>query len=428
MLSSCTLQVNISGNYSLWRGIHLTGSASKSVPLPEELRQYCRNYFPSKKNGFQILDTPDVFLSWVTGILHRTPVPAPELSAEEWDRVMAFLSPHGIIPYLSYLLSAMPPDCHPPSHIRKLFTIQYLRSSFHSTHALQQAEEICRTCEECGVQVLILKSPAIGQAYYPEPSLRTGSDIDILVAPEQYADCRELLCRSGYDLRYDTYRIMPRFYHHACYFPQGKNKQVIELHWRPLFLPGPGDRVNPADLIARSEKIQTSHGHIRMLDPADALMYTAIHMGLFHEPVLRLSWVCDIHLISEYITSHDLWPEVMERSVEWQGKNAVERSVGLARQWTGLTLPDAYVFSKWPEAGSDEGFAITHMERRRAGEELLLHQILAKMPTYPMKIRAMYHWAFRPDLVHDGRPGLRWWQYPVEYTRMFYSNYQQIRR
>lgn len=293
---------------------------------------------------------------------------------------------------------------------------------------MKQAEEVCMACENEGIRVLVLKSPAIGHAYYQEPGLRTGSDVDMLVAPEQYRSCREVLRGLGYDLRYDTFQVMPRFYHHACFFPRKKNQQVIELHWRPLFLPGPGENVNPAALIARSERIQTPNGHIRSLDPADALLYSAIHMSLFHEPMLRLSWVTDIQRIGEYITSRALWPKVMARSVEWQGKNAVERAVGLARQWTGFTIPDEYDFSHWPETGKDEKFALSHMEKRREGKELLLHQILERMPTYPMKVRAAYHWAFRPDLIHDGKPDLHWWQYPSEYSRMLYHNFQQIRR
>lgn len=341
---------------------------------------------------------------------------------------MNLLGPHGIIPYLSYLLSAMPPFCHPPSHIRRMFAVQYLKGSFHSDQAMKQAENVCMACEKNGIHVLVLKSPAIGHAYYPEPGLRTGSDIDILVAPEQYEQCRGVLCNLGYDLRYDTYRIMPRFYHHACYYPRKKNQQVIELHWRPLFLPGPGDSVDPVELIARSERIQTPHGHIQRLNPADALLYLSIHMSLFHEPMLRLSWVCDIERICEYITSHALWPRVKERSEIWQGRSAVERALGIAQQWTGLTLPDEYDLSSWPGAGADDEYARTHMQERRAGKELLLHQIIARMPTFSLKVRAMYHWAFRPDLIHDGFPSMKWWEYPIRYAQMFHNNYQQIRR
>ncbi len=292
---------------------------------------------------------------------------------------------------------------------------------------MKQAEEVNMACENEGIRVLVLKSPAIGHTYYPEPGLRTGSDIDMLVAPEQYGICREVLCGLGYDLRYDTFRVMPRFYHHACFFPRKKDQQIIELHWRPLFLPGPGDSVSSSCLIARSERIQTLNGHIQRLDPADALLYLSIHMSLSHEPMLRLSWVCDIQRIGEYITSHALWPRVIARSVEWQGKNAVERAVGLARQWTGFNVPDEYDFSRWPEAGKDEEFALLHMQKRREGKELLLHQILARTPAYPMKVRAMYHWAFRPDLIHNSFPSLQWWEYPIRYAQILRKNYQQIR-
>lgn len=406
----------------------MTGSTGTLIPSPEDIRKYCEYYFPSNKNGFDILDAPDPVLSWLLGTLHRIPGPAPSLSAEEWEEMVSLLNPHGIIPYLTCLLTSMPPESQPPSHVRKAFVINYLQSSFHAEQALKQSVEVSMACEHEGINVLVLKSPAIGQIYYPEPGLRIGSDIDLLVSPEQYEKCREVLCGIGYDLRYDTHSVMPQFYHHACYYPPEKKASIIELHWRPLFLPGPGDRVNIPDLIARSQKIQTRYGHLYALDPPDALCYSSIHMSLFHEPVLRLSWVCDIKQIAEYITAKAIWPRVISRSAEWQSKSAVERAIGLASQWMGLTIPEEHSFSSWPEAGADEEYALSHMQKRREGKELLLHQILARMPTYPLKAKAMYHWVFRPDLIHDRFPHMRWWQYPVEYSRMLYCNYQQIRK
>ena len=73
-------------------------------------------------------------------------------------------------------------------------------------------------------------------------------------------------------------------------------------------------------------------------------------------------------------------------------------------------------------------FANYHMHERRAGKELLLHQIVAGMPTIPKKVRAIYHWVFRPDLIYGGHQNISWWETPFMHARMLYNNYRQIRK
>jgi hypothetical protein len=406
---------------------HLQGPLRNSPKTPDMVRAFCREYFVSRKNGFELLDAPNPFLIWLISLLHGSPVHAPDLTDEAWRSHLVLLAPHGVLPYLSHLLSLAPPDSRPPDSILEKLKQSYIWSSYHTEHALKQSAEVCASCREAGVDVLVMKSPAIGLAVYPNTALRTGGDIDVLVSPDQYEDCKKVLLERGYVLRYDTFRVMQEFYHHACYFPPDERYKVIELHWRPVFLPGPGERVPVRDLMARSRTLPTRYGEIRAFDLVDAFFYGTIHMSLFHEPVLRLSWVCDITRYADEITSHGLWPDVIRRSMEWQGRSAAERAIGLAGHWTGLRLPEEYDFPSWPAPGSDELFAMDHMQRRRAGKALLLNQILARTPTVRNKIRATYHWMFRPDLIHDGNPGLSRWEYPSAYARQFYSNFRQIR-
>jgi hypothetical protein len=405
----------------------LQGMLRSSPGTPATVRAFCREYFFSRKNGFELLDAPGPFLTWLISLLHGSPVTAPDLSNEVWSSLLALLAPHGVLPYLSHLVSKAPHDSRPPGFVVEKMKQSYIWSSYHTEHALKQSAEVSASCREEGVNVLVMKSPAIGLAVYPNAALRTGGDIDVLVSPDEYETCKKVLLEQGYELRYDTFRVMPEFYHHACYFPPDERYKVIELHWRPVFLPGPGDSVSARDLLARSGTLLTRYGEIRAFDPVDAFFYCAIHMSLFHEPVLRLSWVCDITRFADEITRRGVWPDVLRRSAEWQGRSAAKRATGLAGQWTGLQLPEEYDFPSWPVQGDDEIFAQDHMERRRAGKEFLLNQILARTPTVRNKVRATYHWMFRPDLIHDCHPGLSLWEYPSAYARQFYSNFRQIR-
>jgi hypothetical protein len=312
----------------------------------------------------------------------------------------------------------------------KTLHTRFLQRSYSADCSVKQAADLISACDNQGIRVLIMKGTALSQTVYPHPATRTGSDIDILVSPNQYNGCRDVLLDLGYHLGYDTFQVMPEFYHHACFLParQKKDQKVIELHWRPLFLPGPGHEVSSAELIRRSSRVSTRYGTIYTFDPVDAFFHTAIHMCLAHEPMLRLSWVMDISLLAREITRLGMWPEAMTRSIEWQGRFAAERAVALAGYWTGLKLPEEYDSSLWPVLGAGDEFALRHMNERRAGKELLLHQIVAGMPTIPKKVRAGYHWVFRPDLIYGGYQDISWWEAPAAHARMLYNHYQQIRR
>jgi hypothetical protein len=400
------------------------------LPTPDEVRQACEEYYESRKYGFDLLEAPDSLLGWLISVLHGAPIPVQDIPDEKWDDFIKLLAPHQVLPYLYFLLRKVPPECRPPKNIMDMLQRTFLWSSYNTDVALRQATEITSACNDRGVRILAMKGLALAWTVYPHPATRVGSDIDLLVAPEQYAECRDVLIDLGYILRYDTFRVLPEFYHHACYFPEPgrKDQSLLEVHWRTVFLPGPGHGVSTGELIGRARKVETRSGPIYTFDPVDAFFYSAIHMGLSHEPMLRLSWVADIMYLAGEITARDLWPEVIGRSAEWEGRSSAERAVRLAGYWTGLEIPGEYDFPTWPGPGPGEEFALRHMRARREGRELLLHQIIAGMPTIPKKIRGAYHWTFRPDLIHDGYPDHHWWQSPFLHARMLYNNYQQIRR
>lgn len=408
----------------------MTGAIPAKIPTPGELRKLCEEYYPSRKNGFDVLDTPDTLLAWLLGVLHGSPVPAPEIPVSTWESLIRLLDSHSVLPYIYYCLREARTQCRPPEPVLKIMQARFLQSSYSADCAVKQIAEITSACEDRGIRVIVMKGVALGQTVYPHPATRTGSDIDLLVSPVKYGPCRDLLLDLGYHLGYDTFRVMPEFYHHACFLPGRKQKdqKVIELHWRPIFLPGPGHEVSPDALCNRAELTRTGYGAIHTLSPPDAFFHTAIHMCLAHEPQLHLSWVTDISLLAREISNRGMWPEVMARSTEWQGTFAAGRAVTLAGYWTGLTLPDDYICTKWPAQGPGDEFALHHMQERRAGREFLLHQIVAGFPGISKKVRVIYHWTFRPDLMYGGYKEIPWWEVPSAHMKMLYNNYQQIRK
>jgi len=65
---------------------------------------------------------------------------------------------------------------------------------------------------------------------------------------------------------------------------------------------------------------------------------------------MRLSWICDVALLTNRLTVPDDWIALQERSVLWCARQAVEHSLKLAVLFFNTIIPEEFNdFVKWPQ-------------------------------------------------------------------------------
>ncbi|HMK92994.1 MAG TPA: nucleotidyltransferase family protein, partial [Thermoleophilia bacterium] len=82
-----------------------------------------------------------------------------------------------------------------------------------------------------GIRCAALKGPALAAGYWPDPSVRGSSDVDLLVAPTDLARARALLLDAGFAERLlypDWY--LRRWHYHLTLLSRDPTVSV-ELHW-----------------------------------------------------------------------------------------------------------------------------------------------------------------------------------------------------
>ena len=85
--------------------------------LPAKLREFHQRLPLAGDPPNALLSLPDDRILYLAAVLRDTPVPAPALSAEEWQEFLDHLRPHGVYPLMAYRLRAWPEECRPPAEV-----------------------------------------------------------------------------------------------------------------------------------------------------------------------------------------------------------------------------------------------------------------------------------------------------------------------
>lgn len=372
---------------------------------PTQLRASLEVLYPNAGGSGPSMDffsLPDEMLWWTISLLREKPVSVPQTDDSAWDRWLQVLSPHYIIPLAWYLSRNVPEECLPPQRIRNQMKEMYQNASIRVLRTDNQVIQIRALLVQSGIEPVVLKGPALGPLVYPFPSLRTGSDIDILVRPDQVRDVITLLQEQGYHPHVDSHAISPHVFHHTMLLPPDRRDALsIEVHWRLLYLPG---EVTPRleDMFDRVVQVSTASGSFVTLDIPDALIYAATHMCIGHATMLRLSWVADIMYLSRHLTEQGMWEEVFRRTSGGVLLAAVRRACTEAAFWFD---PDA-VYMKpgfWPETDPGANERFQHLVAVAERTERHILEAVRQAPSLREALLSIIHIFFLTDQIGGGR-------------------------
>jgi hypothetical protein len=143
------------------------------------------------------------------------------------------------------------------------------------------------------IPALFLKGPILAKVLYGDLSLRTSSDLDLLVSLDQLEIVEVLLQKMGYikDEYIETILNDWKWRHHHFTFYHHNTNIKVEVHWR--LNPGPGKEPNFKDLWNRKQELLISSKPLFYLSNEDLFFFLVTH-GARHG-WSRLRWLIDIH-------------------------------------------------------------------------------------------------------------------------------------
>ena len=256
----------------------------------------------------------------------------------DWDYLIRVALQHGMMPLLSWHLSAICSEAVPTA------TLHQLRSHFHTNaqHNLFLTGELLKLLnllEGQGISAVPFKGPILATIVYGNLALRQFGDLDILVHEKDFVKTKGLLIAQGYQpwrQLTGAQEIRHLQSEHAYTFIRADGKVHVDLHWR-FAQRRIAFALDPERLWERLERIPLAGRSVPTLPPEETLLILCMH-GAKHSWG-RLAWVCDV---AELVRTHKeiKYEWVIEQVGRLHDRRRLILGLFLAQEFLGARLPE----------------------------------------------------------------------------------------
>lgn len=166
-----------------------------------------------------------------------------------------------------------------------------------------------------GIDVVLVKGVTLAARYYGEIALRPIGDIDLLVRPENAADCGRILSSCGYAPL--PGREAPTQWHalvNRALAYRGNAGMTLDVHWALASLPSYVAAFPQAEIWGSAESLDPSGPSARRLSTADELRFLCFHYAAQHRE-RRLIWLVDIAEILRSLPATWDWPQFVSETI-----------------------------------------------------------------------------------------------------------------
>ena len=284
------------------------------------------------------------------------------VTAEEWRKVVDLAHEHKVAPllyhYLRRLKSTLPTELFyelEQAHAQNTFRNMRLYQELHKLLGWLQADKI---------PVIVLKGAYLASAVYESVSLRTMSDIDILVKQEDVLRVEKELLDWGYLPEIPDRVITQEKYHFR--YSLNVDSFVIEIHWRLL-----GDdfpfQIEMEELWKRAQHVTLAQVPALALSPEDNLLHLCVHTvrhaykyRIEHDT--RIRTLCDIGQVVRRYGSDLDWQELGARAHQSRAVCAVYMILRLALELLTVPVSAAWLESLKPDSFYESYYLLARKE------------------------------------------------------------------
>jgi hypothetical protein len=271
--------------------------------------------------------------------------------------------------------------------------------------------------EDAGVQMVLVKGPAVAHTVYPDPSWRPFVDLDFLVRGRDFQRACEVLAdrgfhrglpepRAGFDMRFGKAAELT-----------GPDGLMIDLH-RTLVVGPFGLWIDLEELFAGTVPFSLGGCALRRLDDASLFLHACVHASLGWWPPLLMP-LRDVAQVASFANVD--WDAVAERTRRWKLGAVVRHAVETATQTLGASFPAEVGGVLMIKPGRRELQALNAYVTDRRGRGGTATSTIRAIPGLRAKaayVRALLFPSreFLTARVPSGRPSyLRRWTIPIRW-------------
>ena len=263
-----------------------------------------------------------------------------EVTGRELISVLALAESHRVLPMVYQSVHATPAaedaDSATLSHYRR----SAMQMVMVQTRKTAEFLPLLDALREAGVQPLVVKGITCRQLY-PQPDYRLSSDEDVLIPPEKFETCHEILTQFGLTTP------NPETSDYEIPYRGEQSPLYLEIH-RSLFPPesqayGDLNRFF-ADAPSRSEIIDG----IPTLHPTDHMLYLLCHaFKHFIHSGFGIRQVCDMMLFANRFGSRINWLQLLECCKQIRAEKFAAGLFAIGKEYLGFDPEKAKFPRQW---------------------------------------------------------------------------------
>lgn len=257
------------------------------------------------------------------------------LTSIDWNLFIDLAMHHRVYPVLFGHLKKYEEHLEVPTFVMEVLYEQYRRNTFQMLHLSAEMENVSQLLTAHDIPLLFLKGPTLGHDLYGDISLRTSSDLDILVPLGKLTYTEEILSQAGYkkDDYIKTILNDWKWRHHHVTYIHPVRKVKLEVHWR--LNPGPSKEPIFRDLWERKSENTLTNSTIYTLGSEDLFLFLITH-GARHG-WSRLRWLLDIHQLMNLPLN---WRSIHKQIRTYHSAHVVGQALILAAEFLETKRPD----------------------------------------------------------------------------------------
>lgn len=255
----------------------------------------------------------------------------------DWKYLLDLAEFHGIAPLISrnFTVNDLNSRVSKP-YLQRLNEI-YNKTLYRNVILSDELTKILSAFNQRGIRVISLKGIALAEMLYENPALRTMSDMDILVQPDDLPRASSLLIEMGYkQLTSPVHQAHP--FHGAPYYKQTTFPIFIELHWD---LEDEKLMSTPMEKIwGRAQTLQLQWGKTMTLSFEDTLMFSIVQLCKQFDHLKVLGDIAE--LMKKYQRALD-WRYIVDSAHSWGIGTGVYYSLKRAQDLLEAPVPPSVI-------------------------------------------------------------------------------------
>jgi hypothetical protein len=265
----------------------------------------------------------------------------------QWAQVLSLAETHRMLPMI-YQATYRCPGAQ-AADPRLLARYKMIAIQMVAIQAQKTAEflPLLRELKEAGVEPMVVKG-ILCRRLYPNPDHRMSSDEDVLILPEQFPACHQVLTRYGLttaDPETDAYEIP---------YSRPGGVLYLEIH-RSLFPDGQkayGD-LNRFFRTVRDRAVEIDG--VPTMAPTDHMLYLLCHaFKHFLHSGFGIRQVCDLILFANRFGSQIDWLEVLDRCRQIRAEQFAAGLFRIGWKYLGFSLEHSRFPIQWQAIYVDE--------------------------------------------------------------------------